>query len=193
MNVHPGLEDLQRQWQAQPAREADLGALRRRVASDNRAHLRGILILLVLNLMLLAGTLWRALATDSPDSWFGFTFAVIFSAVAWCVGLYLVRGQRAPRDESIAAYLDVSIRRSRAWILAAPVGTALYLAGLVSSLVLRQRLLGLEWSELLGSVPVIISGWVGAPLYAGVLFGYAGVHRRRLRWLQGLQQQLSQA
>ncbi len=51
-------------------------------------------------------------------------------------------------------------------IVAAPVGVLLYIAGLTGSLLSKQRLLGLEWSQLLEAPSMIVAGWIGAPLYS---------------------------
>ena len=45
--------------------------------------------------------------------WTGLVTALAFSVVVWALTLWLTRGQRTPRDESTAAYLELAIRRSR--------------------------------------------------------------------------------
>ena len=76
-------------------------------------------------------------------------FVTCFAVLVWLVALVLSRGTWRPRDESIAAYIDLSIHRCRSVIVAAPIGIMLYVAGLVGSLAWRQRLLGVEWQQLL--------------------------------------------
>ena len=104
----------------------------------------------------------------------------------------LSRGTWRPRDESTSAHLDLSIRRCRAVLLAAPVGIVLYLLGLGGALLWRHRLFGGEWSELLSSGAVIIAGWIGAPLYAGGMLWYANRQKRRLGVLEALKRQLGE-
>jgi hypothetical protein len=108
------------------------------------------------------------------------------------VALVLSRGTWRPRDESIAAYIDLSIHRCRSVIVAAPIGILFYVAGLIGSLAWRQRLLGVEWQQLLQAPEMIIAGWIGAPAYAiGMIFN-ARTHRRRLSFLEKLRRELGE-
>jgi hypothetical protein len=106
--------------------------------------------------------------------------------------MWLSRGTWRPRDESLAACLDVSIRRCRSVIIAAPIGIVLYIAGLIGSLAWRQRLLGVEWQALLDTPAMIIAGWIGTPLYAIGMLVNAQLQRRRLVFLERLRQQLGE-
>jgi hypothetical protein len=66
----------------------------------------------------------------------------------------------------------------------------LYLAGLTGSLLSKQRLLGLEWAEMLGAPSMIIAGWIGAPLYTFSMLWNARRERKRLAMLQELKREL---
>ena len=132
-------------------------------------------------------------AAPGPAAWFTFVFATAFAALVWLVALWLSRGTWRPRDESTAACLEVSIRRCRSVILAAPIGILLYVAGLVGSLAWKQRVLGVEWQ------PAARGAFHGdgrldrrAPVFARHGRGTRSVHRRRLRVLLELKQQLAE-
>jgi hypothetical protein len=78
-------------------------------------------------------------------------------------------------------------------ILAAPLGILLYLAGLAGSLLWKQRLLGVEWSQLLEAPSMLIAGWIGAPLYSLAMLWNVHRHRQRLRVLLDLKRQLGES
>jgi uncharacterized membrane protein len=77
-------------------------------------------------------------------------------------------------------------------IIAAPIGIVLYVAGLIGTLAWRQRLLGVEWQQLLETPSMVIAGWIGGPLYAIGMLINARVQRQRLAFLERLRQQLSE-
>jgi hypothetical protein len=108
------------------------------------------------------------------------------------VALWLSRGTWRPRDSSIAACLDLSIRRCRSMILAAPVGIALYVVGLIGSLAWKDRLIGLDWPAMLGTPAMIIAGWIGGPLYAAGMIWNARRQQARLKVLLALRRQLAE-
>jgi len=68
----------------------------------------------------------------------------------------------------------------------------LYVAGLVGSLAWRQRLLGVEWQQLLQAPEMILAGWIGAPAYAIGMIVNAQAHRRRLAFLEKLRRELGE-
>src|SRR6187200_3001324 len=166
MNAQPDFGLLKRQWQAAAPPLPDVAALRDRVASDTRAHLRALLVVTVMTVAILAGSLGYALASQQPAAWLNFGFSTLFATLVWSVALWMSRGTWRPRDDTIAACLDLSIRRCRSMILAAPVGIALYIVGLVGSLAWKDRLFGLDWPAVLGTPAMVVAGWIGGPLYA---------------------------
>ena len=192
MNAMPELNDLRRQWQTQPQPAADVAALRQHVASDTRTHTRTLVIVAIGTLLVIAATVVKALRSDEAGAWFGVLFTSTYAVLVWLVAMWLSRGTWRPRDESIAAHLDVSIRRCRSVIIAAPVGIALYVAGLIGSLIWRQRLLGVEWQELLETPSMIIAGWIGGPLYTIGMLINARLQRQRLTFLERLRQQFGE-
>lgn len=192
MNALQDLGSLKRHWQAQPSPRPDLAALRERLDADNRAHWRTLALVTFGTVLLLAVTLLYALRSRQPTVWFGFAFTATFAGVVWGVGLWLSRGTWRPRDESLAAHLDVSIRRCRSVIIAAPVGVVLYLAGLAGSLAWKQRLYGVDWAVLLEAPSVIIAGWIGAPIYTFAMLWNARRQRQRLRAFVELKRQLGE-
>ncbi len=192
MNAMPELESLRRRWQTQAPPAADVAALRERVAADSRANLRTLLVVAAGTLAVLGFTLYRAVLSDEPNTWVSVVFVTCFALLVWLVALVLSRGTWRPRDESIAAYIDLSIHRCRSLIVAAPIGIVLYVAGLVGSLAWRQRLLGVEWQQLLQAPEMIIAGWIGAPAYAIGMIVNARIQQRRLAFLETLRRELGE-
>lgn len=192
MNPLHDLEALKKHWQAQSPPRIDIHALRSRLAAETRTHWRMLALVALGTLGVLGVTLVHALRSAGPAAWFGFGFSALFAAVVWLVALWLSRGTWRPRDQSLAAHLDVSIRRCRAVIVAAPVGIVLYAAGLAGSLYWKQRLPGVEWQSLLHAPAMIIAGWIGGPLYALGMLWNARRHRRQLTALRALRRQLGE-
>jgi hypothetical protein len=192
VNAIPELGDLRQQWQQQSPPAADVTALRQRVAADSRTHRRTLVIVAIGTLLVLGFTLLRAARSDEPNTWVSVVFVTCFAVLVWLVALVLSRGTWRPRDESIAAYVDLSIHRCRSVIVAAPIGIVLYVAGLVGSLAWRQRLLGVEWQHLLQAPEMILAGWIGAPAYAIGMIVNARAHRRRLAFLEKLRRELGE-
>lgn len=193
MNPLHDLETLKQQWRAQVPPPPDITALRERLAADTRAHWRMLALVTLGTLAVLGTVLVHALRGGHPSGWFSFGFTAIFTALVWLVALWLSRGTWRPRDESLAAHLEVSIRRCRAVIAAAPVGIVLYAAGLAGSLYWKQRLLGVEWQTLLAGPSMILAGWIGGPLYACGMLWNARRHRQQLTVLRDLQRQLGES
>jgi len=191
MNALHELDDMKQQWQTQAAAGPDLAALRERVATDNRNHRRTLTFLAFATLGALLLSFGHALGSAREDAWLSFVCTAAFATLVWVVALWLARGTWEPRDGSTAAYLDVSIQRCRSVILAAPAGVVLYLAGLAGSLAWKQRMLDLEWEQLLTMPSMIIAGWIGAPVYSLAMLWNAQRHRKRLALLLDLRRQLS--
>ena len=193
MNALQDLDQLKQHWQSQSAPGPDIAALRERVAADNRSHERTLVLVGLATLLVIALTFGYAWRSARAAAWFSFVFTTAFAALVWLVALWLSRGTWRPRDESTSAYLDVSIRRCRSVMIAAPVGILLYVAGLVGSVAWKQRLLDVEWSQLLEAPAMVIAGWIGAPLYALGMLWNAQRHRRRLALLLDLKRQLTES
>jgi hypothetical protein len=193
MNAQPDLGALKRQWQSAAPPLPDIAALRERVSADTRAHWRTLFLVLAMTVLVLAGSLAYALRSPHEGAWLSFGFSVLFATLVWSVALWMSRGTWRPRDDTIAAALDLSIRRCRSMILAAPVGIALYLLGLVGSLAWKDRLFGVDWSSMLGTPAMIVAGWIGAPLYAAGMLWNARRQKARLKVLVELRRQLSES
>lgn len=192
MNAIRELEGLRQQWHEQAPPAADVAALRQRVEADTRTNRRTLVLVAIGTLLVLGFTLLRAMRSDEPNTWVSVVFVTCFAVLVWLVALLLSRGTWRPRDGSIAAYVDLSIHRCRSVIVAAPIGIVLYVAGLVGSLAWRQRLLGVEWQQLLQAPEMIIAGWIGAPAYAIGMIINARVQRRRLSFLEKLRRELGE-
>ena len=193
MNARPDLGSLKRQWQSVAPPLPDVAALRERVSADTRAHWSALLLVTLMTVIILAGPLIHALRSADPAAWLSFGFATLFATLVWSVALWMSRGTWRPRDDTVAAALEVSIRRCRSMIMAAPVGIALYVLGLAGSLAWKDRLYGVDWPTLLGTPAMIAAGWIGAPLYAGGMLWNARRQRARLRALQELKRQLTES
>jgi len=192
VNATPDLGDLRQQWQRQSPPATDVAALRQRVAADTRTNRRTLVIVAVGTLLMLGYSLLRAARSTEPNTWVSVVFVTCFAVLVWLVALVLSRGTWRPRDESIAAYIDLSIHRCRSVIVAAPIGIVLYVAGLIGSLAWRQRLLGVEWQQLLQAPEMILAGWIGAPAYAIGMIVNARAQRRRLAFLEKLRSELGE-
>jgi hypothetical protein len=192
MNAIPGLESLRQRWQGQAPPSTDVAALRQLVEVESRNNRRTLVIVAIGTLLLLGYTILSALRSNEPNTWVSVVFVTSFSVLIWLVALVLSRGTWRPRDESIAAYIDLSIHRCRSVIVAAPIGIILYVAGLVGSLAWRQRLLGIEWQQLLQAPEMILAGWIGAPAYAIGMIINARAQRRRLPFLEKLRRELGE-
>jgi hypothetical protein len=190
MNAIPELDSLRQKWQTQAPPATDATALRQAVAAQSRTNLRTLGIVAIGTLVVLGFTLLRAMRSDEPNTWVSVVFVTCFAVLVWLVALVLSRGTWRPRDESIAAYIDLSIHRCRSVIVSAPIGIVLYVAGLVGSLAWRQRLLGVEWQQLLQAPEMILAGWIGAPAYAIGMIINAHAQRRRLTFLEKLRREL---
>lgn len=192
MNAKPDLGALKRQWQSAAPPLPDIAALRERVSADTRSNQRALLVVTVMTALILGSSLVYALRSPDQAAWLSFGFSMLFATLVWSVALWMSRGTWRPRDDTVAAALEVSIRRCRSMITAAPVGIALYVLGLAGSLAWKDRLFGVDWSTVLGTPAMIFAGWIGAPLYAGGMLWNARRQRARLRALQELKRQLSE-
>lgn len=192
MNTIPELDQLGKQWRSQRGAPLDLASLHAQVQDESRAHGRGLLAAALVTGIVLAVQFARALWQGTPGAWFGALWTALFSAVVWPVSLWLSRGTRQPRDESAAAYIDVSIRRCRAVLIGVPVGILMYLAGLASTVVVRHYLFGGEWHDMIFSRPMIIAGWIGAPIYAAGMLWIAAHQRRQLRVFEALKREMGE-
>ena len=192
MNGLQEFTSMKRQWQAQSQPLPAATELRERLAADTRAHWRVVGIVTALSLVALGTVLINAWRSKDPEAWMAFGAATVFVILVWSLALLLSRGTWQPRDESVAAHLEVSIRRARSVVMAAPIGIVLYLAGLIGSLLWKQRLHGGDLRDLLESPAVIIAGWIGAPLYSALMVWNARRQMQRLHSLQALRRRLSE-
>jgi hypothetical protein len=186
----PELQQLNRQWQKQPASPTSIDSIRRQVSAESRAHRRIVTGIAVAASVVMGLVYARAWITQQWDAWVTALVATAHMIVVWFVALWLARGSWRPRDESAAAHIEVSIRRCRSMIIGAPVGIALYVIGLIGALIWKKHVVGLEWSELLAEPPIILATWVGGSLFAGGMFWYARLQKQRLRVLLQMHQQL---
>lgn len=190
MKANDELGELRRLWHEAAPPGSEVAALRRLVDAQTRNHAWIVGSVAAANVVVLGWALWRAIGEQSAHGWVSLAFVVLYSGVAWALTLWLSRGQRAPRDESTAAYLDVAIRRCRANVIGAPLGIGLLVAGLALAVWIRTALLGQEPGVALRSGPVHVTAGIVLPLYALFMVANAVVHYRRLQRLRALQQAL---
>ena len=193
MNPQTDFGALKQQWQSGSQPLPDIAALRERVAADTRSHWWALGLVIVMTVAILAISLGFAVRSGEPPAWVSFGFSVLFATLAWSVALWLSRGTWRPRDDTISAALELSIRRCRSMILAAPMDIALYVVGLVGSLAWKDRMFGVDWPGVLGTPSMIVAGWVGAPLYAAGMLWNARRQRARLKVLVELKRQLAES
>jgi hypothetical protein len=192
MNAQSDFGSLKRQWQSSGPPLPDVAAMRAQVLADTRAHRRALWLVGGLTAVILGSALLYAARSNDPAAWLSFGFSLLFATLVWSVALWMSRGTWQPRDDSLAEALEVSIRRCRSMMLAAPVGIALYVLGLAGSLAWKDRLYGIDWPGVLGTPGMIIAGWVGAPLYAAGMLWNARRQRARLNVLLELKRQLAE-
>lgn len=192
MNAESGFGSLKRQWQSSAPPLPEVSAMRARVIAETRAHRRALWLVGAVTLLMLGAALRRAMRSVDPSAWLTFGVATLLAALVWTVALWMSRGTWQARDDTLAAALEVSIRRCRSMMLAAPVGIALYVLGLVGVLAWKQRMQGIDWSAALASQEMMLAGWIGVPAYAAVMLWNARRQRARLKVLRALRRQLEE-
>lgn len=189
MSVDAELSAWQREWREQslPAISAD--ELGRYVRRGNRNTLYGTVAAALFTIAAVVPLLRRAAQGEvEPRFLMGM---LTFVLLVWFSALWLGRGTWRPRDETTAAFLEVSIRRCRAALLAVPIAAVLYCAELAYVLLSTHRLDGASFGEMLRSTQFVVAGWIGGPLYIGGQLWYARRQQQRLVRLRQLQSQLA--
>jgi hypothetical protein len=189
MNVDTELQGWQRSWRGQPLTSATAAELARMVLRGNRHALYGTAAAALFTVLALAPLLRRAYRGEVDPHFL--TGILVFVALVWVSALWLARGTWRPRDETTAAFLEVSIRRARAAQFGVPVALVLYAAQLFYVLVSTHRIEGVPWTQMLTSPQFVAVGWIGGPLYIAGQVWYARRERSRLERLRQLQSELS--
>lgn len=180
MSTDLELDNWRRQWQGGPDHAAQAQAaeeLRRRVLRDTR-RIKLMLVMPALVTVAIGGfVVLRALRTGQVIDLVLAIETWLFIIVVWIGSLWLGRGTWRPLGDTTAAFLDVSIRRCEANLGAASF--AAYLYGLQLLFVVLAKVIdsAAGFFAVLTSLPMILLGWLGLPLF------YAGIHwyRRRQR------------
>jgi len=182
------LRDWRREWREQALPSTTVAELAQSVQRGSRNAIYGTLAAALLTVLAVAPLIRRAvLGTIDLQFLYGI---LAFVVLVWVTALWLARGTWSPRDESTAAFLDVSIRRCRAAMLGVPVAFVLYGAELVYVLVSLQRIEAVDVRSLLFTPQFIAVGWIGGPLYLAGQLWYGHRQRQRLQRLRQLQAQL---
>ena len=183
------LRAWQREWREQALPATSVEELARSVQRGNRHAIYGTAAAALFTIIAIAPLIRRAIA-GTIDSQF-LAGILTFVVLVWVTALWLARGTWRPRDESTAAFLDVSIRRCRAAMLGVPVAFVLYAAELIYVLLSMQRIEGADVASLLRSPQFVAVGWIGGPLYLAGQLWYGHRQRERLNRLRLLQTQLA--
>ena len=183
------LRAWQREWREQTLPSTSVEELARSVQRGNRHAIYGTVAAALLTIIAIVPLVRRAIA-GTIDTQF-LAGVLIIVALVWVTALWLARGTWRPRDESTAAFLEVSIRRCRAAMLGVPVAFVLYAAELIYVLVSMQRIEAVDMGSLLRSPQFIAVGWVGGPVYLAGQLWYGHRQRQRLNRLRLLQAQLA--
>jgi len=162
-SVDSDITAWRRQWLDVPDRTATRADLTGGVAREWRRTLLGLVPPALVTAVIGGGLLWRAAHTGTASDLGSAAGGWSFIAIAWAGCLWLGRGTWRPRNESTAAFLDLSIARCTGWIRAIPFALALYAAELVFTFAWSLRNSERLLTEVLVSVPAIVLGWIGLP------------------------------
>lgn len=183
------LRAWQREWREQALPSTTVEDLARSVQRGNRHALYGTIAAALFTIVAVVPLIRRAVA-GTIDTQF-LTGILAFVVLVWLTALWLARGTWRPRDESAAAFLEVSIRRCRAAMLGVPVAFVLYAAELIYVLISMQRIEAVDLGTLLRSPQFVAVGWIGGPVYLAGQLWYGHRQRQRLQRLRLLQAQLA--
>jgi hypothetical protein len=185
------LRDWRREWREQALPSTTVAELARSVQRGSRNAVYGTLAAAFLTLIAVAPLVRRAIAGTIDTQFLSGILA--FVVLVWVAALWLARGTWRPRDESTAAFLEVSIRRCRAAMLGVPVAFVLYAAELIYVIISMQRIAAIDVGSLVQTPQFIAVGWIGGPLYLAGQLWYGHRQRQRLMRLRLLQSQLADA
>jgi hypothetical protein len=194
MNSDTELARWRRQWQAGARNDLDAAdALKRRATRDSRLQTIGLIAPILVTIGIGGGAIALALTSASPAD---VSFAAetwVFILMTWAGSLWIARGTWRPLAETTAAFIDISIRRSRSNLRAASFGAWLYVCQLLFVVLWKLFSSGSGLTALLTSWPVILLGWVGVPVFFASRSWFMRVQRAELDRLLELERQLRAA
>jgi hypothetical protein len=203
MNDELELADWRQRWQGSvqgagaTARNAmaEAEALKQRVLSQTRRMRRVLIAPFLVTAVVGGGVLMRALSSERRLDTILAIEAWAFIVLVWASCAWIARGTRQPLGKSTLDFLRLAIRRCRASIHGAWLGAAVYVIQLVAVVLLGWRYGGPEASlaAILGSLPLILSGWIGLPLYLAFMLWYVARKRSEMAGYCALERELSNA
>ena len=190
MNRDIELDGWRRQWQA--ATEAPRAAdLRDKVARETRLRKIGMIAPTLVTIVIGGGIAMRAATSAHPEDAVLAAGVWAFIAVTWAGTLWIDRGNWRPLGQTTADFVALSIHRCQSTIAALRFGAFLYVAELVFIFFWQLHSLAIAWTTLAASWPVVLLGWLGAPVFFGFLFWLTRRKRTELAYLLELQRQLT--
>ena len=193
MSTDGEMESWRRQWQREATPGADADAverLRLRVARETLWSKWGLVFPIL-------ATLWSGATVVIPALGSGRRLeillgveAFVFIVVVWAVALWLGRGTWRPLADTTAAFIDVSIRRRKAYIRGAVAGACLYLAQFAFVVLAVGLGSPAGFGAVSTSTPVTVLGWIGIPIVLTGLYWFARRQRAELERLRELERQL---
>lgn len=185
MNANAELDTWQRLWQARADGPA-AADLRDRVARETRRRRIALIGPVLVTVVIGGWTLSRAFASPEFGNLLLAAETWMFIVITWLGGLWLERGNWRPLSDSTSAFVEISIRRCEATLRGLQFLVVMYVAQLVFVLVWQLQFVGIGFTALITSWPVIVLGWIAAPALACFVACYGRAKRAELRYLLDL-------
>lgn len=194
MNIDTELDVWRQQWQSGTSIPLDL---RTKVERQSRLMKVALMADILVTIVMGGGTTMWALGSPQPDIVLLACATWLFLAAAWTFTLTVSRGAWSPSALDTAAFVDLSIRRSRGRLAAVRFGAGLFLCEIA---------FGLGWVYhhtpeprtpfpmwlLFSSVPIDMV-WLLTLAFFGSLVWYRRRKRAELAYLLHLRGQLTEA
>jgi hypothetical protein len=184
------LDSWRLQWQRQPVRGA--AELKESVLRETRRTKVALLAPAAVTAIIGGWALLQVWLSPVPSA---ISLAIgvwTCIAFAWAGSLWLARGTWRPRAETTAEFLALAIRRCESSLRAVPFGIALYALELAVMFLWALRTGTVTPTELAGSPPIIVLGWLGGPIFVAGAVWYARRKRAELNRLLELRRQLGE-
>jgi hypothetical protein len=190
MQPDPELEQWRREWQAH---DPILPGIRQRVGRESRGMRRVRTVEVVNTVVLVGGSLAWAIVSRRPEIMTLAAAVCILFAIGWSISIALARGTWKPASATTAAFLDLSILRSRRRLQAVTTQCILYVVILAFDLAwLYHYRAGASldvWTFLVS--PRILPVWPVTAILAGTAVWYRRKLLREQRTLADLQRQVT--
>lgn len=184
------LDSWRLQWQRQPVRGAV--ELKESVLRETRRSKLMLLWPVAVTVICGGWTILQAWASSMPGATALAVGVWTYIAMAWAGGLWLARGTWRPGADTTVEFLALAIRRCESALRTVPFGIALYVFELAFMFLFTMRTTGATPGELLRSPPMILIGWIGAPVCVAWALWFARRKRGELDRLLELRHQLDE-